>query len=130
MTFIHICGSPRYNNIEEFKKFKWEDAAVYYYQRLYCFPYEHSENEWIWLREAEIILKDTIPGNYKEGVYLLRAQAADMGEDIYVVDSVITHTSHVKHDHCKTYKILDRGKELWCTTCSKVIDYSEIIREV
>jgi hypothetical protein len=107
----------------------WSSTAVYWYQLWYSTMNEYTREERMHLESLREVLNGTIPTELRDGVHLLAPDAADMGEDIYVVDGDVTHTLHMQHKLCEKYSVLGRNVPnhevrmdrpthgLWCAEC-------------
>lgn len=129
---IHIQWATQYDD-SVFRRLlagDWTDAALYYYGRYYNFD-EKSREVMDLVLEWRKALKESMPESFREGVHLLRKNAAFMGEDVYVVDGRVQHTIHVGHKECKTYSVVSRSDgSCWCATCSREVASEELANDV
>lgn len=129
---IHIHRATQYDD-SVFRRLlasDWTDAALYYYSR-HCNFDEKSMEESDLVRAWREALKSSMPESFREGVQLLRENAAFMGEDVYVVDGGIQHAIHVGHKVCKSYSIVSRtGGSCWCAKCSREVASEELADDV
>ncbi len=129
---IHIQWATQYDD-SVFRRLierDWTEAALYYYGRHYNFD-EKSREESDLVRAWREALNSAIPESFREGVQLLRENAAFMGEDVYVVDGRIQHAIHVGHKACKSYSIFSRtGGSCWCAKCSREVASEELADDV
>lgn len=118
LHILRIPGIPC--DIQTFKlncRDSWETAAAVY-QAYHDSYYGHDEEEIKWLYAASDILKETTPEKYKTGCHILKPAAGFMGEDIYVVDSVVKTASHHRHNKCHKYAVVERQSSQFCVFCN------------
>jgi hypothetical protein len=103
-------------------------AVVYFYRRDYNFD-EKTDAEWALVHKWEARLKETMPEEYKTGCHMVAAEAAFMGDDIWIIGGDIQHNTHCKHAPCGEYAVLHyRGRGSWCGKCDRATTEDEIVR--
>jgi hypothetical protein len=123
-TYLHVHvhpGAPTLETPENPSEDDWRRIAKTWYQCYYTF-YDKTEEELAYLNAQKDWLKANTPDALQEGVHLLSREGGYCGEDVYVVDGLITHTIHLECGECREYALVHRrdGEQpaLWCAHCA------------
>jgi hypothetical protein len=96
---------------------QWKEIARDWYKVEYTY-YDRDKATQVYIDEQKRWLKETIPDELREGVFLLERSGGFMGENVYVVDGEVTHNTHVPCSVCQTYEHVWRAGRIWCITCN------------
>jgi hypothetical protein len=96
---------------------QWKEIARRWYKVKYTY-HDNDEATQAYIDEQGKWLKENVPNDLREGVFLLERSGGYMGENVYVVDGQITHNTHVPCSVCQTYEHVWRGERIWCITCN------------
>ena len=95
----------------------WEEVAKVWYGFYYTY-YERDEKDRSYIKRQRGWLEKHLPPEFREGLHLLHKEGGFTGEDVWVVDGVVTHVIHVACDKCSNFSLLWRGNRVWCLTCA------------
>lgn len=121
---MHTEYYPLHQLHKDMSEEEWIHEAVDHYRMVYNFDKKTKQ-------EARIIhknwkaLAEFMPERFKTGVHLMQAQAAFMGESIWIVDGKLDHDLHRLCGTCLKHGVVSRGHpKAWCTNCN---DYCETV---
>ena len=114
--------------IEEIKKDPelWFKLASQWYSCKYNFN-DKTKAEELWMKRLWAVLEKTIREDWKNSVNVVPYAVGFMGEDVYCVDGILTHTIHSYHEKCMRPQVLRRGEGWWCALCKSYIERESIL---
>ena len=99
----------------------WLSDAIKLYTSFYIMGVERTKEQYEKLDARFKELYSRTPEEYKTGVHVIAPGAADLGEDIVLVDGKLTHTIHRYCSSCRGPFLVFRSGEPWCCKCDKQV---------
>lgn len=121
MIHISMCPKvPPLRTPESCGLEEWVEIARAWYAFVYTY-YEKSPEELKWIKAQKTWLDAHLPAPFQKGIHLIDPCGGFMGENVYVVDGDIDHTTHVQCGRCHHYatvlRQVDDRHYWWCITC-------------